>query len=150
MPQSFVCLNCHVIFSTKNREPLITEAIDSRLREYIGGTARQTGCRLLAIGGMADHVHLLLSMGKQRSLADTIRDIKSNPSRWIHETFDALRGFAWQARYGAFSLSYSAMDEVRRYIHRQQEHHRVRSFKEEFLTLLQRHNIEYDERYIWD
>jgi REP element-mobilizing transposase RayT len=150
MPQSFVSLNCHAVFSTKNREPLLTESVQSRLYEYVGGTARHIGSTVLAIGGMPDHVHLLLSLGKQSPIADLIRDIKSNSSRWIHETFENLRGFAWQTGYGAFSVSCSNLDQVRGYIGQQVAHHRTRTFQEEFLTLLQRHNIEYDEQFLWD
>ena len=150
MPQSFVCMNCHIIFSTKKREPLIMPDAAPRLHEYIAGTIRQTGCKLLAAGGMPDHVHLLVSLGKQKALADAVRDIKANSSRWIHETFDKLRGFAWQTGYGGFAVSYSNTEDVKRYIANQREHHRVRTFKEEFLAFLERHHVEYDERYIWD
>ncbi len=150
MPQSFVCMNCHIVFSTKNREPLITHDLAPRLNEYIGGTVRKLGGRLVTAGGMPDHVRLVLSLGKQNSLADMIRDIKSNASRWIHQTFADLRGFAWQSGYGAFAVSYSNVDEVKRYILGQREHHRARTFQEEFLAFLKRHNIQYDERYIWD
>ena len=150
MPSSFVSMNCHIVFSIKNREPLIVPDMAPRLYEYIGGTARRTGNRLLAAGGMPDHVHLLMSLGKQEAIADTVRDVKSNSSHWIHETFPQLRGFAWQAGYGAFSVSFSMADDVKRYIAGQQDHHRVRTFKEEFIAFLERHNIEYDERYIWD
>jgi putative transposase len=150
MPQSFVCMNCHVVFSTKNREPLITPDLAPRLYEYIAGTIRQTGSTLITAGGMPDHVHLLVSLGRQKALADALRDIKANSSRWIHETFENLRGFAWQSGYGGFAVSYSNLDEVKRYISHQKEHHRVRTFKEEFLAFLKRHSIEYDERYVWD
>jgi putative transposase len=150
MPQSFACLNCHIIFSTKNREPLIAADWAPRLYEFIGGTARNTGNTLLAAGGTTDHVHLLVSLGKQESVSSTVRDLKSNSSRWVHENLDRLRGFAWQAGYGAFSVSYSNLGDVKRYIADQQEHHRVRTFKEEFIAFLNRHEIEYDERYIWD
>jgi REP element-mobilizing transposase RayT len=150
MPQSFASLHCHIIFSTKNREPLIMPDWAGRLYEYIGGTCRGTHNVLLAAGGMADHVHLLVSLGKQQSVADTVRDIKSNSSGWIHETFSHLRGFAWQTGYGAFSVSYSNIPKVREYMACQQEHHRVRTFKEEFIVLLRKHNIEYDEHYIWE
>ena len=150
MPQSFVCMHCHIIFSTKHRQPLITRDAAPRLYEYVGGIVRNTGSRLMAAGGMPDHVHLIVSLGKQEALADAVRDIKSNSSRWIHETFANLRGFAWQTGYGGFAVSYSNLDEVKRYIAGQHEHHRVRTFKEEFLAFLKRHNCEYDERYIWD
>jgi putative transposase len=149
MPQSFVCLNCHIVFSTKNREPLLMPDWTSRLYEYIGGTLRAKGSVLTAAGGMPEHVHLLVSLGKQAAVADVVRDVKSNSSRWIHETIASLTGFAWQAGYGAFSVSRSNVDEVKRYIAAQHEHHRVRSFQEEFLEFLKRHDMEYDERYIW-
>jgi putative transposase len=150
MPQSFSCLHCHVIFSTKNREPLILPDWASRLYEYIGGIARAKNCVLTSAGGMPDHLHLLLSLCKQISVSDIIRDIKSNSSHWIHETIHHMRGFAWQSGYGAFAVSYSNIDSVRKYINDQQQHHRVRSFQEEFIAFLKRHRIEYDERYIWD
>lgn len=149
MPQSFAYLNCHIIFSTKNREPLLLPHFTTRLYEYIGGIIRAKGGTLVAAGGMPDHIHLSVSMGKQMSVADVVRDIKSNTSHWIHETIADLRGFAWQTGYGAFSVSRSGLDDVKRYIASQQEHHRVRSFQEEFLEFLKRHEIEYDERYIW-
>jgi putative transposase len=150
MPQSFAYLNCHIIFSTKNREPLLLPHFTSRLYEYIGGTVRALGGSLVAAGGMPDHIHLSVSLGRRMCVADTVRDIKSNSSRWIHETMSDLRGFAWQSRYGAFSVSRSNLDDVKRYITSQAEHHQVRSFQEEFLAFLKRHDIEYDERYIWD
>jgi len=150
MPQSYVSLHCHLVFSTKNREPLIRADWAPRLYQYVGGIARAQGACLIAAGGMADHVHLLLSLGKMNAVADLVRDVKSNSSRWVHETFTNLQGFAWQAGYGAFAVSYSKIDEVKRYIAGQEEHHRVRSFKEEFVAFLERHGIEYDERYVWE
>jgi len=150
MPQSFVCLNCHVVFSTKNRVPLIHPDLAPRLYSYIGGIVENAGGRLAAAGGMPDHVHLVVSLGKMMSAADTVRVIKSNSSGWIHDTFPEMRHFAWQTGYAAFAVSYSNLEQVRRYIANQQEHHRVRTFKEEFIALLKRHHIEYDERYIWN
>ena len=150
MPQSFVCLNCHVIFSTKHREPLLLPDWASRLYQYIGGTIRAKGSVLLAAGGMPDHVHLGVSLGRQTMIADIVRDIKANSSRWIHETFDSLRGFAWQTGYAAFSVSQSNLDEIKRYIANQSEHHRARTFQEEFLLFLNRHGIRHDERHMWD
>ena len=150
MPQSFARIYCHVIFSTKSREPLVQADVAPRLYAYIGGTAREIGTRLLAAGGMPDHVHLLISLGRRTTLADAVRDLKSNSSRWIHQTFDNLRGFGWQNGYGGFSVSHSNIDDVKRYIAGQADHHRGRSFKEEFRALLKRHGIEFDERYVWD
>jgi putative transposase len=150
MPQSFVCLYCHVIFSTKNHEPFLMSKWRPRLHAYIGGILRSKLDELLAAGGTADHLHLLVSLGKQSTVSDTIRDVKSNSSRWIHETFSNLRGFAWQTGYGAFTVSRSSLGDVRRYIANQEQHHRVRTFQEEYVAFLKRHGIQYDERYIWD
>lgn len=118
--------------------------------DYIGGIIRQQGGNLLAAGGMPDHVHLLVAISKSVSVVDALRDLKTNSSKWVHENLPNESGFAWQAGYAAFSVSYSALDSVRGYIARQPEHHRVRTFQEEFLELLRRHEIEYDERYLWD
>jgi putative transposase len=150
VPQSFVSLNCHVIFSTKNREPLLLPDWTPRLYQYMGGTTRAKDCVLLAAGGMPDHIHLAVSLGRQTAVSDIVRDIKANSSRWIHETMDNLRGFAWQTGYGAFSVSQSNLDEVRQYIADQREHHRVRTFREEFVMFLKRHGMQYDEQHVWD
>jgi REP element-mobilizing transposase RayT len=143
-------MHSHLIFSTKNRDPLLLPDFSPRLFEYIGGILRDQKCPLLAAGGMPDHVHLLVGIHQQKAVCDIVRDIKSNSSHWIHETFPNLMGFAWQAGYGAFSVSYSNIGQVKKYIADQAEHHRVRSFKEEFIAFLERHGMEYDERYIWD
>lgn len=150
MPQSFASLHVHIIFSTKNREPTMTPDFQTRLYEYIGGILRAEGARLLAAGGMPDHVHLLVSLTREQSLAEAARQIKANSSKWIHETFPDKRSFAWQAGYGAFSVSYSNIDSVKQYIARQPEHHRRRTFQDEFIEFLERHGIEYDPRYIWE
>jgi REP element-mobilizing transposase RayT len=150
MPQSFACLHYHLVFSTKDRVPSITEDIAPRLYEYIGGILRAEKGRLLAAGGMPDHVHLLASLSKEMSVSDALRIIKANSSGWIHDTFPDERQFAWQAGYGAFAVSYSNLDSVKQYIARQAEHHRVKTFQEEFVEFLRRHEIEFDERYLWD
>ena len=116
----------------------------------MGGIIRDEKGILLAAGGMPDHVHLVAKLPPTIAVSDMLWLIKTNSSRWVHETFPALRHFAWQTGYGAFGVSYSDLDRVKQYISNQQEHHRVRTFKEEFLALLKRHHIEYDERYIWD
>lgn len=149
MPQSYACLHVHFVFSTKDRRPLITADLQPRLFEYIGGILRAEKSCLIAAGGMPDHVHLLASLGRELSVSDAMRTVKSNSSGWIHETFPDQRAFAWQSGYGAFAVSYSNIDEVQRYIARQAEHHAKRSFQDEFIELLQRHEIEYDERFIW-
>ncbi|MCH8150708.1 MAG: transposase [Planctomycetes bacterium] len=124
--------------------------LQPRLFEYIGGILRGCDNALIAAGGMPDHVHLLCSLGKQSSIADVVRTVKSNSSKWIHATFDHQRQFAWQSGYGAFAVSWSNIEDVRRYLASQAEHHAHRSFKDELRALLERHEIEYDERYLWD
>jgi REP element-mobilizing transposase RayT len=151
MPQSFVSLHYHLIFSTKNRVPRISTEVQPRLFEYIGGILRAEGCVLEAAGAMPDHVHLLVSLNKQLSISEALRIIKASSSRWLHETFpDPLSDFTWQAGYGVFTVSASHREKVRAYLSRQAEHHRKMTFQEEFLAFLRRHGIEYDERYLWD
>jgi REP element-mobilizing transposase RayT len=150
MPQSFTCLHYHIVFSTKDRRPLIGDDIRERLHGYIGGILVENKSRLIAAGGMPDHIHLLASISKELPIADAMRVVKTNSSKWVHETFPEYRSFAWQAGYGAFSVSYSNLDSVKKYIANQEEHHRKVGFKEEFIALLKRHDLEFDERYLWD
>ncbi|MFO0950579.1 MAG: IS200/IS605 family transposase [Isosphaeraceae bacterium] len=150
MPQSLVAFYAHLIFSTRGRAPLITAELQPRLYEYIGGILRNQGCSLVAAGGMPDHVHFLVSMDKGVSVVELMRVVKTNSSRWVHDEFPGLKGFAWQAGYGAFSVSASHVERVRAYLSRQAEHHRARTFQEEFVAFLQRYGIAYDERYLWD
>jgi REP element-mobilizing transposase RayT len=151
MPQSFVSLHYHLIFSTKDRAPLISPEVQPRLFEYVGGILRGEHGVLEAAGGAADHVHLLVSLDQQLSIATALRVIKAGSSRWLHETFpDSLSGFAWQAGYGAFTVSHSSREKVRAYLSRQAEHHRTVTFQDEFLAFLHRHGITYEERYLWD
>ena len=150
MPQSFTCLHYHLIFSTKNRAPCITPDLQPRLFQYIGGIVRaEAGC-LLDAGGMPDHVHLLCRIDKQMSVSEALRLIKGNSSKWVHDTFPDRRTFGWQAGYGAFAVSFSNIEGVKRYIAGQAEHHKKSSFQEEFIAFLRRHDIEFDERYLWD
>jgi len=149
MPSSYTCLRYHVIFSTKNRLPLIGDAMRPRLHEYLGGIVRDNDGRLLAAGGAADHVHLLLSSHASRALSDLLREVKAGSSRWMHKTFPELKEFAWQDGFGAFTVSQSSVESVRRYIAEQAEHHRNITFQEEFIEFLKRHDVTYDERYIW-
>lgn len=149
MPSSYTCLYYHIIFSTKDRRPLINPDLQTRLYDYMGGIITHEKGRLLAAGGAADHVHLLVSMTAQISLSDLMRLVKANSSKWVHETFPEHRDFRWQDGYGAFTVSASAIADVKRYITQQELHHRRVSFQEVFLAFLRRHGIEYDQRYIW-
>jgi putative transposase len=149
MPQSLADVIVHLIFSTKDRTPSIDAEMQPRLYEYLGGLLRSEKCSLLGAGGMPDHVHLLVSLGRESSLSELLRVLKANSSRWIHETFPTLNSFAWQAGYAAFSVSHSNLPQVLHYINSQAEHHRTRSFQEELIAFLKRHEVPYDERYIW-
>ena len=149
MPQSFSSLHCHLVFSTKHRQPFINAELQPRLFEYIGGIARNKNFPLIAAGGIPDHVHLLISLPRTLSVSDAVRVIKTNSSSWLHDEI-GLREFEWQTGYGAFAVSYSGIDQVKTYLANQADHHRRQSFQEEFLELLRRHNLTWDERYIWD
>lgn len=150
MPQSYVSLPIHVVFSTKNRVPLIQTEWEDRLYSYIGGILREEKCILLAAGGMTDHIHLLVSWSKERSISDVLRVIKTNSSKWIHQTFPGHHDFAWQSGYGAFAVSQSNIEQVKTYIANQKEHHRNLTFKDEFIAFLRKHNIPYDDRYLFE
>ena len=148
MPSTHLSLHYHIVFSTKDRTPVIAAAWRERLHAYLGGVVRNVEGVPEAIGGIADHVHLLIGLRATACLADVVRDVKAVSSRWVHEEIGD-RTFAWQEGYGAFSVSASQRGMVREYIARQEEHHRKRTFQEEYLELLKRSGVEYDERYLW-
>ena len=150
MGHTYSRLLFHVVFSTKERRPLIHESFGPRLYDYMGGIARHEFGRSLGVGGAADHVHGLLSVNPAVSVAEAMRKWKSLSSLWVHETFPQRRDFAWQEGYGAFSVSPSNAEAVCRYIAGQEKHHRQLTFQEEFIALLERHGIEYDPARIWD
>jgi putative transposase len=133
-------------WSTKNREPYLSSDLRNRLWPYLGGIARENKIKALAIGGMDDHVHMLISLPTTLSLAKALQLLKGNSSKWIHEKFPRLHPFEWQEEYGAFSIGISAVDDTVRYIRNQAEHDRKRSFREEFVAMLRRHSLDYDER----
>ncbi|NOT02195.1 MAG: IS200/IS605 family transposase [Phycisphaerales bacterium] len=149
MPASYTCLHYHVVFSTKDRRPAITVDLQLRLFDYMGGIFASEAGRLLAAGGTDDHVHLLVSLAAQKGLSDVMRVVKTNSSRWLHQTFPDHAGFGWQDGYGAFTVSFSGLARVKEYIAGQAEHHRRVSFQEELVALLNRHRVPYDGRYIW-
>jgi REP element-mobilizing transposase RayT len=149
MPHTFVSLLVHVVFSTKDRAPDLSPELASRLFPYMGGIIKELNGAPLIINGPADHVHLLLSLPAKTSVADLLRVLKTNSSRWVHEQFPERKRFAWQAGYGAFTVSGSRSDDVRNYIASQQARHRRVSFQEEFLTLLKKHGLEYDAGDLW-
>ena len=138
----------HCIFSTKDRRGCIDPPIRERLYGYIGGILRQRGGRLVKTGGTCDHVHLLIELGSAISIADAMRLVKANSSKWMHQNFPENARFDWQTGYAAFTVSSSAVDNVVRYIERQEEHHRTTTFADELAEFLNRHKIEYDEHYV--
>jgi putative transposase len=150
VPQSYTCLHYHLVFSTKNRVPAITPEIQPRLWEYLGGIVIELGGTPIQIGGVDDHVHLLVTMRQDDALKDVLREVKAGSSGWVHETFPAAGDFWWQAGYGAFTVSHSAIDVVKAYIANQPEHHAKRTFQDEFRGMLVKHEIAFDEKYLWD
>ena len=149
MPHSYVSNLVHYIFSTKERSPFIDGELESRLWPYIGGIARENGMKALAIGGTTDHLHTLLSLPATLSLAKAIQLIKGGSSKWIHDRLPKYRKFEWQEGYGAFSVSASQVRSVVTYINNQKEHHRKKTFEEEFLEFLDTYGVEYDRRYVF-
>ncbi|MGK2858286.1 MAG: IS200/IS605 family transposase [Thermoanaerobaculia bacterium] len=148
MASTFRCIKLHVVFGTRDRVPSITPEIHPRLHAYLGGIARNLGAHPLMIGGVEDHVHLLLDVPPKLAPANLIRDLKSNSSGWIHESFPRSRKFHWQTGYGAFSVSPTAVPNVMRYIERQEEHHRRVSYADEMRRILREAGLEFDERWL--
>jgi putative transposase len=149
MPQSYVSSLYHIVFSTKQRSPQIAPDLRRRLYEYMGGILAGENGRLLAAGVTDDHVHLLASSNPRTALADGMRVVKGNSSKSVHDAFPRHNGFGWQDGYAAFSVSFSNVDCVKEYIAGQERHHQRLSSEEEFVAFLKRHQIPYDERYIW-
>ena len=149
MANTYTSLHYHIIFSTKNREKFLKPEIEQRVWAYIGGVARKHGMTALQVGGHADHIHALVMAPPALSPSQAAQFLKGDSSKWVHEEFTALRNFAWQDGYGAFTVSKSNLAEVIRYIQHQHEHHRKRMFQEEYMNFLRKHGVEYDERYVW-
>ena len=150
MPQSLSNIIVHTVFSTKNREPWLDSDIRSRMHAYLATICRDIGAGPLRVGGVTDHVHILTTLPRTVSQAQMIEDLKKKSSKWIKTVDVRCRVFSWQRGYAAFSVSPSQKDTVLRYIDDQQEHHRTRSFQEEYRQLLRKHGIQFDERYVWD
>jgi REP element-mobilizing transposase RayT len=150
MANTYTSLHYHFTFSTKNRQRWIAPKIEEQIWAYLGGIARKNKLKPIKIGGIEDHIHALLGAPPTIAPAKIAQLLKGGSSVWIHEEFPELAEFAWQDGYGAFTVSKSAVPDVSAYITNQREHHRTRTYQEEFLALLQRHGIEYDERYLWD
>ena len=142
MPQTFAAHYYHIVFSTKERQRAILDP--PRMWQYLAGITKRVGCVPVKIGGIEDHFHILISVSPDMTIAEVVSKIKANSSRWMGRTF------AWQRGYASFTVSTSQIDAVREYIERQGEHHKRRDFRAELLSLLRKHGVEFDERYVFD
>ncbi|MCW1884532.1 IS200/IS605 family transposase [Luteolibacter flavescens] len=151
MPQSLSAVYLHLIFSTKNREAFLSDpSIRSETHAYLSGISSKLDCPTILVGGVQDHVHILARQARTISQADWVKELKRASSLWIKNKAPLLRNFAWQSGYGIFSVSQSNVEKVTSYIAGQEEHHRARSFQDEFRAMLKKHGIPWDEQYVWD
>lgn len=150
MAGTYTKLYYHIVFSTKHRRPLIAPQIEENLHAYMGGIVRGLGGVCLEINGMADHVHILAILPPKIAVSDALREIKANSSKWLHETWPDFKGFGWQDGYAAFTVSRSQVEPVAQYVRDQKHHHAQWDYKTELIGLLTKHDVEYDERYVWD
>lgn len=150
MPQSLSSVVVHLVFSTKHREPLIAPDVEPELHPYMATILRNAGCPSLAINGTADHIHALLFLSRTIAVSEVVEVVKRDSSKWIKTRGPKFQNFYWQTGYGAFSVGHKDIDTAKAYIAEQKEHHRTRSFQEEYRAFLKRYGITYDERYVWD
>ena len=150
MPQSLSSILIHLIFSTKNREPFISTAIEPELRPYMAKIFRELKSPSLTIGGSDDHVHILFSLGRTIEVADLIQEVKTESSNWIKTKGQEFENFHWQRGYGAFSIGQSEVATLKRYIAGQRIHHQRVTFQDEYRKFLESNGIDYDERYVWN
>jgi putative transposase len=150
MPQSLANILIHIVFSTKNRVPLITPEIESELYPYLGSIFNGCKSPSLAIGGTADHIHILCSLHRSMDITTLLEQVKSDSSRWIKTKGPQFADFYWQSGYGAFSIGQSGVEALKAYIANQKEHHRTVTFQEEYRLFLKKYEVEYDEHYVWD
>lgn len=149
MVQTYTNLITHIVFSTKGRVEIIDQEMMPKLLAYMSGIIRNINCNPLKINGIADHVHLLIHFPPTKSISEIVQSVKANSSRWVHENYPLKQAFAWQTGYGAFSVSRSVVPKVAEYIENQQMHHTRISFKGEYVVLLKKHKVDYDEQSIW-
>ena len=147
MPSTYLSLHCHVVFSTRGRDPSIGASWRPRLHEYLGGIVNGLGAHAQGIGGTVDHLHLLIGFKATHCLSDFMRELKKASSLWVREEI-GLKSFRCQEGYGAFTVSPGARESVRQYIANQEEHHRLRSFREELVEMLEKAGVDYDSKYL--
>jgi len=150
MPQSLSYLLTHIVFSTKDRDPVLDATVRPALYAYLATVARNMDCECFHVGGVADHVHLAVRLSRTINMAQLIEKLKTSSSKWLKTQSPALAAFAWQRGYGAFSVGPSDINALLHYIDTQEEHHRTRTFQDEYRDFLKKYGIEYDERYVWD
>lgn len=150
MGNTYTQIYIHYVFSTKNRKPTILPRFESRLWAYLGGIARANEMIPIAVGGVQDHVHALIVIPSTMNMCKSIQLLKGGSSKWVNDNFFRDRSFRWQRGYGAFSVSESMIPKVVNYIKNQKEHHRAKTFKEEYLCLLKKHNVSFDAAYVFD
>lgn len=150
MGQSLVKNYIHIVFSTKYRQPLITEDIEEELYAYLGGICKRLECQPIKIGGYSDHIHILCMLSKKIALMKLLEEVKAHSSRWIKTKGERFSNFYWQDGYGAFSVNPAEADRVIWYIAHQKEHHGKQDFKSEYRAILKKYEMDYDERYVWD
>ncbi len=150
MPQSLAKIYLHLVFGTKNRAPMLSDAVRDPLHRYMATVLRNLGCHPVLINSVDDHTHLLFELARTVPVSHVVEEVKRSSSKWLKTQPGVEPGFAWQSGYGVFSVSASNMPAVRDYVAMQREHHRKRSFQDELRALLQKHGVEYDERYVWD
>ncbi len=149
MAQTLVSLYVHIVFSTKNRVDMIQTDVEEELWAYIGGILKNNKSRLLASNGTENHIHLLISLGKTIALSELVGDIKRDSSKWIKTFSEHYQNFQWQDGYGAFSVGYTQIADVKTYIANQKIHHAETTFEDELRYFLNKYEVEYDENYIW-
>jgi len=149
---TFTKLAYHIVFSTKHRHPLIHNhnSFQKRLYEYIGGIIRAQNGKLIEIGGVEDHIHILAGLCPTKAVSDVVRKIKANASKWSNGLSELTHRFEWQKGYGAFSVSYSLLESVRHYIQNQREHHQKKTFEAEYITILELYDIVFDRKYLFE
>lgn len=147
---SYTKLTYHVVYGTRYRRPTIVDSIQERFYEYVGGIIRSKQGRLIEIGGISDHLHILAHFPATVAVSDMVRDIKANSAKWVNDLEPPGKQFEWQKGYGAFTVSSSLIPNVRRYIQNQKEHHRKLTFEEEYIALLNRHGIPFERRYLFE
>ncbi len=149
MGHTYSSLHYHFIWSTKDRESIIKPIFQKRLYEYIGAIITKEKCNLISVGGISDHIHLLVRMSTQYPVSDLIRRVKANSSKFINQIFNPQIKFSWQSGYGAFAVSMSKLVAVQNYIENQEAHHKVNSFEDEFRSFLDKHAIKYDKNFLF-